>query len=602
MQFPKVHAAPLCWALSILTLATVAPPILAQPTEAAASSESASQLVPDDEVVETEADETAADGATEADATTETADLDDDEWLVDDEGRRYRVAEVPRIEGTYRLLEDDTKVRLPGGALLEVDSMTEETFWVRDYAPPAVKPPAVSIPNPARRERLRGDALDALLAEYDIALPTADQFRFEPFDAGLPKAGQWRNAFAVADMNADGHPDIVFGPARKGRSRPNIFLGDGKGNWAQWAEVEWPSAPYDYGAVAVGDLDGDGLLDLVFGIHLRGLVVLRNQGEGRFELWSDGVEVDQPGRGGDGSSFSSRSVAIHDWNADGKPDIVALGEGPKGLRKRARRGASRMIDTSRGLVVYINQGDGSWVGDLQESGTRPNFGDDFAFVDLDRTGALDLVLASQQMGVRHVLGVRTADGIERRVLDGVRSRGLIDSVEALDLDGDGENDFVLSYRARDRGQWFTGIDRFIRAEDGTWRREPLFAQPDHHGIHALRSGDIDGDGRVDLVAADGDGQLRVFLGTADGFRVEESPELPEFQRGCVGYDVRLADLDGDGTDEVVATFAGEKTGMPGLARLSNPGCANEGGIYVWKVASSATEEPDAGPVGDASSD
>ncbi|MEO1083277.1 MAG: hypothetical protein AAFY88_03460 [Acidobacteriota bacterium] len=46
--------------------------------------------------------------------------------------------------------------------------------------------------------------------------------------------------------------------------------------------------------------------------------------------------------------------------------------------------------------------------------------------------------------------------------------------------------------------------------------------------------------------------------------------------------MRLADLDGDGGEEVIAAFAGEEVGFPGLARLSKPGCPGQGSVRVWR--------------------
>src|SRR5256885_7736606 len=95
-------------------------------------------------------------------------------------------------------------------------------------------------------------------ARYQVDTPGGRRVKFVPFSAGLPTAGQWRNGFDIADMNEDGHPDIVHSPARKSPGAPVIFLGDGKGNWRRWSEARFAPLPYDYGDAAVGDFNGDG--------------------------------------------------------------------------------------------------------------------------------------------------------------------------------------------------------------------------------------------------------------------------------------------------------------------------------------------------------
>ena len=100
-------------------------------------------------------------------------------------------------------------------------------------------------------------------------IAATDRLRFESFDEGLPRAGQWRNGFDVADINNDGFLDIIHSTPRKVISPPVVFLGNGQGSWTRW-EASFPQAPYDYGDVAVADVDDNGLLDIAMGFHLRG--------------------------------------------------------------------------------------------------------------------------------------------------------------------------------------------------------------------------------------------------------------------------------------------------------------------------------------------
>src|ERR1700674_4955601 len=136
----------------------------------------------------------------------------------------------------------------------------------------------------------------------------AAKVRFVKFDVGLPTSGQWREGFRIADMNEDGHPDIVHGPARKQTGTPVIFLGDGKGSWTLWKEARFPTLAYDYGDVEVADFNRDGHIDIALAVHLHGLFVLAGDGKGGFVNASAGLES---------TGFSSRAIRVTDWNGDG---------------------------------------------------------------------------------------------------------------------------------------------------------------------------------------------------------------------------------------------------------------------------------------------
>src|SRR5688500_6096232 len=125
----------------------------------------------------------------------------------------------------------------------------------------------------------------------------------------------WRHGFAVADMNRDGRPDLVFTSPRKDPGPPRIFLNEGGLQCVRWQQVQFPAPGFDYGAVAAADFDDNGTTDLAVGVHYGGVVVLLGDGQGRFSPVSEGFPFP--------STFSSRAITVTDWNGDGRLDIAA---------------------------------------------------------------------------------------------------------------------------------------------------------------------------------------------------------------------------------------------------------------------------------------
>lgn len=524
------------------------------------------------------------------------------EWILDEEsGRRYTIEKIPKIKGTY-IWRDENHIRLPGGLFkVEVVKHDENWFWVKIWD-------KKQLPNrrPVRQKPTQ-EALDAAAATYTPPAEASDRIRLEPFDRGLPQTGQWRQGFDVADMNHDGHLDIVFGPSRKGRPLPNIFLGDSQGGWRRWDEARYPRLPYDYGDAVAADFNGDGHQDIAFGFHLRGMLALVGDGQGGFEPWTEGLELENPGKGGDVTAFSSRAVEAVDWTGDGRPDLLALGEGPKGVKLVPGEERGTMVNTARSFALFVNNGDGSWSRQAVED--RPgDFGDDFVFGDFDRDGRTDLALASRRRGNTMVLRVSSGgkDGLlVAQPLAPLRPRSALTSVTAADLDGDGFEELIIAYVNRELDVWRTGIDLYNGSPQDGWQRSTVVAEESRAGVWDMTVGEIDGDGAPDLVALTGQGETWVFLGDGQGsFVLEASPELPRRIKGCEGAEVRLVDFDGDGRDEVVASFAGEPSGPVGLPGvISFPGCPGQGRIYAWKIvpvdaestsAESSTDAPATG--------
>jgi hypothetical protein len=357
-------------------------------------------------------------------------------------------------------------------------------------------------------------------------------------------------------MNEDGFADLVLPPQRGAENTPSSFLGDGKGNWKLW-EASFPPLPYDYGDVAVADFNGDGRMDLALAVHLAGMIALVADGPDSFKDWGRGLDWSLGG-GPEQSTFSSRALEAADMNGDGRPDLVALGEGPRMAQGPAPGGARGGMLGGYGVVVYLNQGDGTWTrrGEAEADRVRV-FGDKLKVADFTHDKNSDIVLGSNVRGETSILRIGDGKGAWTTArLDGVR-RGYVGAVDVADFNRDGRLDLVVGYLSTELQVWRTGIDLFLARADGTWERRGVAVEENRSWLTALDSGDLDGDGNLDLAALTGEGETWVLLGKGDGsFVREQTPEIPQDDGGCRGYDVKVENLDGQPGDELVAEFAG----------------------------------------------
>lgn len=289
------------------------------------------------------------------------------------------------------------------------------------------------------------------------------------------------------------------------------------------------------GAVALGDVDEDGWLDIVDTSWRTGenSLVWRNRGDYTFG-WIENLYETDP----------VRDVALGDLNNDGRVDIFLAGGGD---------------NVSNANSVYLNVG--SWdfsrrwqLGDAKSRGV--------ALGDLNGDGRLDAFVANGDspnkvwMNWSNDLFTTTAQLFPTE---------LSYDVELGDLDTDGDLDAFVTNDGANSVWLNNGGAHFTSGQSlGTSlsRRVAL--------------GDLDGDGDLDAFVAE-EGPNTVWLNDGSGTFSDSAQSLGD----DTSYDVALGDLDGDGDlDAVVAN-----QGPNAVWRNDGSGTFSAGGVVFDDINS-----------------
>jgi len=473
------------------------------------------------------------------------------------------------------IIRVDDKYCYPHGYasfLVEIVKEDEDTVWVRGLPPDNPRSPLHKLWIQREANQLEMARVKELLDEHGkvafyldfdadiVPPPFMDALRFEPASSGLPSGGLWQMNFALDDMNGDGITDIVLPPTRKGRPRPWIYLGGPDGTFSQWRQVTWSSkVPFDYGGVATGDFDGDGNRDLVLAIHLKAQYVLYGDGEGGFER-SERLPTPDP-------RISSRAPAVADFDGDGRDDIVFIAELDYDLSTSERIG-----DAAPVWLVY-NRG-GSWKVD-DEGMPRGVIGDAITAADVDGDGRPDLILGSNAANYRGLVFLNTEEGWQRPSALGVLSNAFHYDVGYLPTDAGPQMywTFVQFKVVNGENVARTGVIPYQLTDNGlqTPTGPVFFDDQRYDPVFRVAVGDLTGDGRPDLVVGRKNGSLKVFVQTESGLFYEE--RSPEIEAPGRAYHIEIVDIDGDGTNDILASFADEKD--------------QTGGVRVWLTRKSS---------------
>ena len=322
------------------------------------------------------------------------------------------------------------------------------------------------------------------------------------------------------------------------------------------------------GFVLTGDFNGDGIPDILLTSSNAGTYsVLLGKGDGTFTTKTYSAPMSD-----------NELVALGDFNGDGKLDFVVqaggklavyLGNGDgtftagqvvPTLTSTALVTADFNGDGSQDLAtietdnagafylrIYFGNGDGTFAGPATQT-TLPASLTGLVTADFNADGRPDLV-AYTYLGAAPTLLLGNGDGtftIGPQISVGTAQNPSINAAVAGDLNGDGKIDLIFAATQ-------APATVLLGNGDGTFTKlaqDPNLSQQ----TGAVILADFNGDGIPDLVLPDQyGGKTDVFLGRGDGTFIPDSFSPGQADFGSPS--LAIADFDGDGQADIVEVFS-----------------------------------------------
>jgi len=369
-----------------------------------------------------------------------------------------------------------------------------------------------------------GAAVPAQAQTLPVAFPAPTTFLSAPaLDTSSSTV-----AVATGDFNGDGKLDVVNVDSG---SRLNVMLGNGDGTFQTPISIDIAMANIFYDAITVGDFDGDHLLDVA--------LWATNSTTGNSEVHiflgngAGGLTYSGTYSAPNSSTFNPgpSSIVAADVNGDGKLDLVAL-------------------TPYNGVFIYLGKGDGTFQTPVAyATGCTAGSGscNGLAVGDLNGDGQPDLAIAAIN-GMSILLNAGNGTfGAATYYASGIGGAFAGGGVAIGDLNGDKKPDVVVTDQN-------VGVILYLNQGAGTFAVHgtvgssiPIYA------TNNVVLADINNDKKLDIVIPDGAGDVFTFYGKGTG-AFTAGPAYPlQVCNDCGNFLAVVGDFNGDGTLDLLDT-------------------------------------------------